>query len=236
MSEDFWIIEFEIEGERFTITNRYGGGLVLSRKQLQLLEMETEKFKRQFEIAKRLVMLVVAYFEFREAAQDWEQNPRSLHRWSAGDVYVMASNIAIVNQQKSDLEEHILPYAVSPVMQEFAQLVRAEVTLRRARRRREEQAETGGPGYVYVLKLESGKCKIGRTDNPERRMQEFRRQQLPSPIIGFIVVKYVPNMFATEKRLHAEFEAKQSHNEWFSLAPLDIAIIREMLDKAGKTS
>ena len=92
-------------------------------------------------------------------------------------------------------------------------------------------------GYVYVLQL-GPDYKIGRTHNPSSRIKwiaefyESVRPILPykiNPIIVFLTT----NMYATEERLHREYEEKRLNGEWFRLNEYDI---QEIINKYSKHS
>lgn len=80
------------------------------------------------------------------------------------------------------------------------------------------------PGFVYVLKSETGHFKIGRTIDPDSRYKTFGIT-LPFRIEYELVIK-ADDYVALEKALHARFAAKRLDGEWFQLTPDDLEMLR----------
>ena len=78
-------------------------------------------------------------------------------------------------------------------------------------------------GYVYLLKGESDRYKIGCSKNPQKRVDILR---LSSCENHTLIHSYkVENMYDEEKRLHEKFRERRCHSEWFTLSPLDVEYI-----------
>ena len=73
-------------------------------------------------------------------------------------------------------------------------------------------------GYVYVIQdIEfSRRYKIGRTTNPDRRINEIRTI-LPgkSDIVAIVDTQDAPTL---EWQLHQRYVAERKHGEWFELS------------------
>ena len=73
-------------------------------------------------------------------------------------------------------------------------------------------------GYIYVIQDTefSKRYKIGRTNNPERRLNEIRAI-LPgrSEIVAIVDTQDAP---ALEWQLHARYAASRKRGEWFDLS------------------
>ncbi len=76
-------------------------------------------------------------------------------------------------------------------------------------------------GYVYVIQEKSqGHYKIGRTLDPNSRMQTFSLK-LPFKIEYLYVIEAF-DMYKLESQLHKLFEEKHVNGEWFSLSAYDL--------------
>lgn len=82
--------------------------------------------------------------------------------------------------------------------------------------------------YVYLIQDTSitGYFKIGKTNCPSRRMNEFG-VKLP---MDLMVIHIIPckNMSQLEAQLHQQYIAKRVNGEWFTLAPQDVSDIKEL--------
>lgn len=79
------------------------------------------------------------------------------------------------------------------------------------------------PGYVYVVKSDTGHYKIGRTNNPDDRRRTFN-VKLPVEI-EFIVLIKSGNYSALESTLHLQYQHKRINGEWFSLSRSDLLFL-----------
>lgn len=81
--------------------------------------------------------------------------------------------------------------------------------------------------YVYLIRENiSNTIKIGYTNNPERRVAEFR-VQLPFEINHIHTIQCV-NGRETEKLLHKLYQHKRVNGEWFRLSELDVGDIKKL--------
>jgi hypothetical protein len=83
-------------------------------------------------------------------------------------------------------------------------------------------------GYVYVLQSPTGYYKIGRTRNPQNRIQTFG-VLLPFEV-AYLYVIATTNMVLLETRLHQRFAEKRAGGEWFALDENDIAYIAALAE------
>lgn len=68
-------------------------------------------------------------------------------------------------------------------------------------------------GYVYVLQAPGGYHKIGRTINPDNRIETFNIK-LPFRVEYRNIIQ-TPDMHSLESRLHQKFAHKRINGEWF---------------------
>ena len=80
------------------------------------------------------------------------------------------------------------------------------------------------PGYVYLLRSNTGYYKIGRTKDPDNRLKVFG-VKLPFEV-GFAALIQSSDMVQMEKDLHELYEAKRVNGEWFDLSPEDVEYIK----------
>jgi hypothetical protein len=82
--------------------------------------------------------------------------------------------------------------------------------------------------YVYLIQDTSvtGYFKIGKTNNPSRRMYDFG-VLLPMQVK---VIHVIPcqNMSRLEAELHRQYRDQRINGEWFALSPDDIAYIKQL--------
>lgn len=79
------------------------------------------------------------------------------------------------------------------------------------------------PGYVYILKSDSGHYKIGRTIDYENRIKTFN-VKLPIEV-EFLVLIRTGNMMHLESVLHDQYQHKRVNGEWFSLDRNDLLFV-----------
>ena len=105
----------------------------------------------------------------------------------------------------------------------------APMPFRRVAKRRDPlQGNVDGKGFVYLLRapLAPGVYKIGRSDDPERRLKDI---QCMSPIgIALECVKPTNDMGRVEALLHSRFDSKRKHGEWFWLTEEDVEWIKKI--------
>lgn len=85
------------------------------------------------------------------------------------------------------------------------------------------QDNTGALGYVYVLKSDSGHYKIGKTTNPDARMEKFG-VKLPIEVEYLILIRS-HGYHQLEARFHQQFKHKRINGEWFSLSTTDLMLL-----------
>ncbi|MEW6208252.1 MAG: GIY-YIG nuclease family protein [Acidobacteriota bacterium] len=71
------------------------------------------------------------------------------------------------------------------------------------------------PGYVYFVKSENGKVKIGKTANLEERVRTLKRQ-IPFALSLEHSFK-TRDMKAVERMFHEKFAENRLEGEWFDL-------------------
>jgi hypothetical protein len=85
---------------------------------------------------------------------------------------------------------------------------------------------------IYLIRdHDTGYTKIGRSDDPERRMKQITRQDtlLPRPN-NFSMLRAWDDYPYMEKLLHKEFADKRKRGEWFELSDEDIKRLQELCD------
>jgi hypothetical protein len=80
------------------------------------------------------------------------------------------------------------------------------------------------PGYVYILKSDSGARKIGRAVNPENRLKTFA-VGLPFRVEYELLI-YSEDHVGLEHLLHERFASKRIEYEWFALTDDDVMHLR----------
>lgn len=77
-------------------------------------------------------------------------------------------------------------------------------------------------GYVYLMRDKNGYCKIGKSNNPTRRLSQLRNEYTKS--LELIYSFYSDDAFKWESFWKREFEimALPNENEWFYLLPFQI--------------
>lgn len=88
------------------------------------------------------------------------------------------------------------------------------------------EADLSRGGYVYIVKADTGHCKIGRSNNVPQRMKLFS-VKLP---FEFELIHHFPceDMHHAEDDLHAAFRDKRCNGEWFNLTDADIATLKRV--------
>lgn len=83
-------------------------------------------------------------------------------------------------------------------------------------------------GYVYIIRDidVTGFYKIGKTNQPSRRLNEFVAQYPFRFMVSHIIV--CRDMTAVETLLHRHFAGKRTRGEWFSLTSEDVRWIKQM--------
>lgn len=83
-------------------------------------------------------------------------------------------------------------------------------------------------GYVYIIRDidVTGFYKIGKTNQPSRRLNEFIAQYPFRFVVSHIIV--CRDMTAVETLLHRHFANKRARGEWFALDAGDVAWIRQL--------
>ena len=81
-------------------------------------------------------------------------------------------------------------------------------------------------GYIYIIKMETGQYKIGRTNNISNRMSYFAIK-LP---FEFDLIHTFPcnDMADAERQLHAIFATKRIKGELFNLTDEDVTILKSV--------
>lgn len=85
------------------------------------------------------------------------------------------------------------------------------------------QDNHGALGYVYVLKSDSGHYKIGKTANPDDRIETFEIK-LPMEV-KYLVLIQSHNYHRLEALLHRQYRHKRINGEWFNLSPTDLMLL-----------
>lgn len=84
-------------------------------------------------------------------------------------------------------------------------------------------------GFVYLIKGDSGRYKIGCSKNPKRRCKELRLSS--SEDHQLIHCFKCRDMYEKEKELHSMFDDEHSHSEWFDLTEYSILYIKGLCDE-----
>lgn len=85
-------------------------------------------------------------------------------------------------------------------------------------------------GYVYLIKGENGRYKIGFSKNPYQRLASLRLSSCEDHVM--IHTFYCQNPKKREEELHYIFKDKRAHSEWFDLSTQDVAMIKSIKSEA----
>lgn len=75
-------------------------------------------------------------------------------------------------------------------------------------------------GYVYIVRSESGFCKIGRSVDPNDRVKTFG-VLLPFEVDFELLIPHF-NHRSLERELHMKYASRRAGGEWFALTEEDI--------------
>jgi hypothetical protein len=90
----------------------------------------------------------------------------------------------------------------------------------------------GHAGYVYLIQeLNDGNFKIGRTRNPNNRLETFG-VTLPAKV-DYICLIPTENTHLLERKLHRQFARRRVAGEWFALSDEDVASVIALAGKGG---
>jgi len=84
-------------------------------------------------------------------------------------------------------------------------------------------------GYVYLIKGENERYKIGFSKNAERRTKELCLSSCEKHIL--IHSFYCENPYQKEQNLHKKYASKRTHSEWFELEETDVNFIKGLSDE-----
>lgn len=115
------------------------------------------------------------------------------------------------------------PFDIIPVDSEVRRLAWQVMNGGFAKPAKQPKTEPKHPGYVYLLSSSDGSFKIGRTKNPDRRINDFRSHRL---VVEYICLIETQNMIRLEADLHIKFKDKRIQGEWFDLDENDIEYIK----------
>lgn len=85
-------------------------------------------------------------------------------------------------------------------------------------------------GHVYVLKGENGRCKIGTSKNPEKRVETLCLSSCEHHTLLFSYM--VEDPYQHEKITHEAMGHRRKHSEWFELNDEDLEMIETYLSSA----
>lgn len=81
------------------------------------------------------------------------------------------------------------------------------------------------PGYVYLMKVPGGNCKIGMSDNPNRRLKQISRKH---PGVYLLHTVSADHMEQAEIALQDKYLKSHVKGEWFDLSCHDIIDIQDI--------
>jgi len=84
-------------------------------------------------------------------------------------------------------------------------------------------------GYVYIIRGENFRYKIGCSKNPKQRLETLKLSSCENHIL--IHSYKTDNMYAEERRLHDMFNDYRCHSEWFDLPSQSIDYIMGLSDE-----
>ena len=102
-----------------------------------------------------------------------------------------------------------------------------EYQLNKALKKLEIAKPTQKKGFVYLIKGEFGRYKIGASKNPKKRLADLKLASAENHTL--ISFREFENPFKTEEELHARYKNKRKHSEWFELSDTEVAEVIEFL-------
>jgi hypothetical protein len=77
--------------------------------------------------------------------------------------------------------------------------------------------------FVYIFRV-NGLCKIGRTNNPDRRKVQLQTA-IPYPIETVCLIQTTRH--GLERALHRRFDHLKARGEWYALTDTEIQWIKD---------
>ncbi len=91
------------------------------------------------------------------------------------------------------------------------------------------EAKKTKKGYVYLIKGENGRYKIGFSIDPKRRNKELCLSSSEKHTLIHSFYRIDP--YLAEQELHKKFYSKRTHTEWFNLSIKDVSFIKGLKDE-----
>lgn len=87
--------------------------------------------------------------------------------------------------------------------------------------------------FIYLIRDRlTGLTKIGRSNNPENRLKQLKKQDTLMPVANdFFIIDTWEDYAFTEQMLHNKYQEKRVRGEWFNLSNFDIKEIQEVFKK-----
>ncbi|ATW59350.1 hypothetical protein Cl131_gp082 [Aphanizomenon phage vB_AphaS-CL131] len=83
-------------------------------------------------------------------------------------------------------------------------------------------------GWIYVIHaVDLGLFKVGCSKNPEARLGQLIKSQIPSELV-LVHQSKSDSMYADEKMIHKLYASRQVSGEWFRLTNEDLAQIKTL--------
>jgi|JYMV01.1.fsa_nt_gi uncharacterized membrane protein YkvA (DUF1232 family)/predicted GIY-YIG superfamily endonuclease len=139
---------------------------------------------------------------------------RSSTRWKANDAIVKRAKER-VTEKREGIEQGIEQRALEREKQETLQ-------------RKALEATRPYDGYVYLIREEGGKYKIGRTKDVPTRFNTLSIQ-IPQEIKVVWRIQCHDHKRAEEK-LHRKYKFRRTKGEWFALSPEQVHEITQLTD------
>ncbi len=134
---------------------------------------------------------------------------------------VLAALVELPQQSYIPVPDGLLSAVQEALNPEIARRKQQELRQQEKRSRTKNRA-----GYVYLIQSDTGYYKIGRTKNPDNRLETFK-VTLPFAV-EYLTTMYSLDMYALERQLHEHFANKRVDGEWFALDELDVQYLKEL--------
>lgn len=137
--------------------------------------------------------------------------------------------IAALNEYKKRFSDSAIKEC-SCVVGESGTCVEEELSVEKLLSKRKPRARKNG--WVYLIHaVDLGLFKIGCSKNPDSRLKQLAKQQIPSRLQ--LVHKFQSaSMVEAERLLHSKYASKKTVGEWFNLSFIEVEAIKAIVGES----
>lgn len=186
-------------------------------------DFDNPEFMDAFKIAWKAFPIIEAHELLKGIV---ENPPGEIRHAPSSFLQEIIDRYALIQDSWQQAEYHIRP---EPDVVVYVRECVQELTGRnkKEQERKIEQINSKTGGYVYLLQSPTKAYKIGRTRNPDNRLETFS-VKLPFEVEYTCVIR-CDDMYSLEKELHGRFADKRINGEWFNLSPEDVDHIKGLV-------